>query len=343
MVWDTQHLQQKKIENFKKITGSLETMEGSGKKLEKIDHKTNGIKQNLENQSDIIKQKLNKLQEPEKVAKEEAAISKSDIKILINLIRQIEIETRELSGLKKFIHDEISKEALEKGKIDVKKYRNYYDIVNTIKKEGPIDPQDFDSPVYNIERVFEDLERYSDIVSIVNGGTQPLFTIVSHEGRTNFSKESVIFPGEVKSFYHVYELRLRSPENGLLYRVTEYLIQSVSQTSLIPIELASLHDVKLPDTGEDWLETDIIPLITPTTFRIQVSVSIAGNFFSVITKDENEEVVLFNAISGPELIEDGIYIFDLLVHKGDSVNFRYSTDHGKIKILRIQEIDAATA
>lgn len=282
-------------------------------------------------------------QKPEKLEKEETTITKSDIQDIKYLLGDIASLIRDTYGYKKYPHDEKGKQAMEEGTALVYKYRNYYDVVNTIKKVGPVDPQDFDSPVYNAERIFEVLERYSDIIYIINDGTETLFTIVSHEGRTNFSKESIILPGETKQYYNVYEFRLRSPTVGHPYRVTEYQIMDVSETSFIPFELISLHDVDLPATNENWFEEDIVPIHPPTTIRIEVAISKTGIFSAAITNGGNTQVVNFNVTSGPELIEDGVYVFELLVHKGDTINFRYSTDSGKIKILRVQEIDASTA
>ena len=93
----------------------------------------------------------------------------------------------------------------------------------------------------------------------------------------------------------------------------------------------------------NWLISDIIPTNTPTTFRIEVAVSIAGNFSATITNGGNSQTVIFNVLAGPILIAGGVYIFDLLVHNGDSVNFIYSTTGGIIQILRVQEIDSASA
>lgn len=241
-----------------------------------------------------------------------------------------------------YTYNEKGRETTRRGRAHVYRYLNYYDVTNTIKKAGLIDPQDFDSPVYNVERVYDILERYSDIINIANDGTDSLFVTISHEGKTNFSKESVIMPGEVKQYYNTYELRLRSPQIGLPYRVTEYLLMSVSQTSILPNELVSLQDEHLPDAGENWLETDITPLIFPTTFRIQVAVSVEGIFSVAITNEGNTQIVDLNSTSGPKLIENGLYVFELLVHRGDSINFQYSETGGKIRILRVQEIDAAT-
>lgn len=329
---DPKELQQKNEKKIEKKLGNLENSEQRPEKSiqeyapsNRLDTKSTGNMQKLE-----------------KPKKEDQAITKSDIKAVIKILQQIASGVIELQGMMPYIYNEKGRETARRGRAHTYRYLNYYDVTNTIKKAGPIDPQDFDSPVYNVERVYDVLERYSDIINVANDGTDSLFVTISHEGKTNFSKESVIQPGEVKQFYNTYELRLRSPQVGLPYRVTEYLLMSVSQTSIVPNELVSLQDESLPDAGDNWLPEDLIPQIFPTTFRIQVAVSIAGIFSATITNSGNTQVVDFNATSGPELIEDGVYVFELLVHRGDSINFQYSETGGKIRILRVQEIDAAT-
>lgn len=318
----------------------VEKISNNSEEQEKLENRE--INDKIDNE-DQKSEDLEKLEKIKKLEKEEPVISKSDIKNVINLLQQIALGVIELQGIKPYTYDDRGRDTTRRGRVHIFKYTNYYDVTNTIKRVGSKDPQDFDSPVYNSEKIFDVLERYSDLVHVINGGTNPLFIIVSHEGVSNFSKESIIFPGEVKDFYNVYELRLRSPEVGLQYRVTEYEIMSVSQTSLIPIELATLQDVDLPEKDTHWLEKDIIPLVTPTTVRIEVAVSIPGIFSAVITREGNIQIVDFNVTSGPDLIADGLYTFEIMVHKGDSINFRYSTDGGKIKILRVDEIDAATS
>lgn len=311
----------------------------NSQKLGKLDN------QNVDNEINDNMQKSEKLETPkklEKIKKEDQVITKSDIKTVIKILQQIASGVVELQGMLPYKYDDKGRDTTRRGRAHIYRYLNYYDVTNTIKKAGPVDPQDFDSPVYNVERVYDILERYSDIINIANDGTEPLFVTISHEGKTNFSKESVIQPGEVKQYYNCYELRLRSSQVGLPYRVTEYLLMSVSQTSLTPTELAILQDEPLPDAGDNWLPEDLVPLIFPTTFRIQVAVSVGGIFSAAITNNGNTQIVDFNVTSGPKLIEDGLYVFELLVHRRDSINFRYSEDGGTIKILRCQEIDAAT-
>ncbi len=76
---------------------------------------------------------------------------------------------------------------------------------------------------------------------------------------------------------------------------------------------------------------------------IEVAVSVAGNFRAVVTKGGNSQTVTFNVIPGPALVAGGVYIFDLLIHSGDSINFTYSVTGGTIQIFRVQELDSASA
>lgn len=258
-------------------------------------------------------------------------------------ISRLEQTLKSLTDQLKTYTDAKGWRAIPKGYLYITRYANYYDVSHTIDVAGSENPNDFDSPVYNTERIFESLQRYAEYVEVANDGTDNLYVVISHGGRTNFSQETPIFPGETKIYYNVYELRLRSPTQGLPYRVTEYDINNVSQTSFIPKEVASLHNQPLPGAGTNWLSSDITPLRVPTTFRIEVTVSIAGTFSAAITNGGNTQIVNFNVVAGPALIPGGQYIFELLVHQGDTVNFRYSTTGGTIQILRVQEIDAALA
>lgn len=125
-----------------------------------------------------------------------------------------------------------SDKAHSEGIVERLKYRNYYDINDTITTAQIIDPHDEDYPTYNRERVFESLERNAEILYVANDGTDTLFVIVSHQGGQNFAKERPIYPGDVKEFYNIYELRLRSPKQYLPYRVTEYEIDTFPLTYL---------------------------------------------------------------------------------------------------------------
>lgn len=127
--------------------------------------------------------------------------------------------------------DEVGNEDVKREPIKVHRYGNYYNVQNTILTAGPVDPLDFDSPVYNRERIFEHLEHNAEIIYAVNtqplGGAQ-LFVIESHKSMIGFSNEVAIDPQQQKSFSNIYELRLRSPLQGLIYRVSSYPVSPIS-------------------------------------------------------------------------------------------------------------------
>ncbi len=130
---------------------------------------------------------------------------------------------------RKFEDEVKGREAISTGDIKIQEYTNYYDVSETIVTAGANDPNDFDSNVYNRERIYQILERNAKKLTVANDaalGGAALFVVVSHIGTTGFSGETPIYPQEKKVYFNVYELRLRSPTQGLPYRVTEYDIHS---------------------------------------------------------------------------------------------------------------------
>lgn len=230
-------------------------------------------------------------------------------------------------------------------------FLNYYNVDNTITTAGPTNPNDFDSPVYNRERVYESLQRKSPFIQVINHGIDSLYVLVSHIGTTRFTAESRIRPGETKEYMNVYELRLRSPTQGLPYTVTEYktfegccptssvVTIPVSVVQLLPIEKALIQNQALPGIGVNWLGANLVPTQTPTMFRVTVTVSIVGVFSVSITNGANTQTVTLN--NGIALVPGTLNMFNLLVHNGDVVNFSYSTTTGTIQVFRVQEVDAA--
>lgn len=127
--------------------------------------------------------------------------------------------------------DQPGREDVRREDIKVRRYGEYYNVSNTIATAGATDPLDFDSPTYNRERVFEHLEHNAEIIYAVNtqplGGVQ-LFVIESHKSMIGFSNEVAIDPQQQKAYYNVYELRLRSPLQGLVYRISSYPVSPIS-------------------------------------------------------------------------------------------------------------------
>lgn len=112
-------------------------------------------------------------------------------------------------------------------------------------------------------------------------------------------------------------------------------------SDLAPTQKAFIHNQALPAIGNNFLTTDITPTNTPTMFRIMVGISIAGVLSTAITNGGDTQVLSFN--SGVALGIDNLHVFEILVHSGDSINFRLSTTTGIIRVLRVQEIFPATA
>lgn len=254
------------------------------------------------------------------------------------------------------------KDAISRGKVETKKYTNYYDRSFTIPRATASDPNDFDSSAYagnssttfgagaavgRVE-IFTDLERYADIIYVANDGSYTLFYVISHGGKTNFSKEEPIYPGEVKCFFHVYELRFRSPTNALPYRVSEYCLNKINTGTtsggvFTAIEKGVIQNTALPAANTDFFAAALSPTNTPCTFRVMAAISVAGNLNVTITRAGNTQTLTLNVIPGPALVANGIYTFDILVHSGDTINYQYSTTGGTILIFRVQELDATTA
>ncbi len=94
---------------------------------------------------------------------------------------------------------------------------------------SPLDPNQIAGLTgYQVEGIYTQLQRIAPKITVINDGTSNLFVITTPDG-TNWSREAPILTGEARTFFNVWELRLRSPVAGNLtlltggiYRVTEY-------------------------------------------------------------------------------------------------------------------------
>jgi len=124
--------------------------------------------------------------------------------------------------------------------ISISKHMDYYDNATTITTAASSDPNDFDSAIYNKEEIYKTKGRFSEKIIVKNDGFIDLFVIVSHgTSTTSFSKEVPVYSGEIKTYYNVYELRLRSSVAGHKYRVMEYDLQFAVEKSETPYTLSS--------------------------------------------------------------------------------------------------------
>lgn len=109
---------------------------------------------------------------------------------------------------------------------------------------------------------------------------------------------------------------------------------------LSPLAKANLHNVALVGMPANILGADLTPTNTPCLFRTQVAFDTAGVFSAAVTNGAPATMVPeFN--HGVVLPANSLFMFDMLVHSGDSVNFRYSVN-AQLLVLRCQEIVAAT-
>ena len=107
---------------------------------------------------------------------------------------------------------------------------------------------------------------------------------------------------------------------------------------LIPITKASETN-KAFTSGANVLTTALSPSFSPTLFRIMVATDTAALFKANVIVSSTERTVTFN--SGQDLVADAVYMFDLLVHSGDTVNFELD-DSGNLILFRVQEIAGGT-
>jgi len=103
----------------------------------------------------------------------------------------------------------------------------------------------------------------------------------------------------------------------------------------LPLEKANVHNTNKTALA-DFLAADITPSDPPCLFRIQVALTTAAAFKAKITKATNTQTVGLNG--GADLAAACVYIFDLIVHTGDSVNFISDENQTPVMLLRVQEI-----
>ncbi len=103
----------------------------------------------------------------------------------------------------------------------------------------------------------------------------------------------------------------------------------------LPIEKANVHNEAGYLANANMLTTALTPSDPPCMFRIEVALNAAAKFKAKIIKATNEQTVVFN--NDVNVAAGGLYIFDLLVHSGDTVNF-LADQNETIQVLRVQEI-----
>ena len=110
-------------------------------------------------------------------------------------------------------------------------------------------------------------------------------------------------------------------------------INPATNENFVPLAVASQHGVA-ETANTDILASDITPTNTPCLFRVMVMLETTGVFSAILKSATVSKTLKFNA--GNSLLANCAYIFDILVHSGDTVNFQTDTS-GNVTI-RTQEI-----
>lgn len=106
---------------------------------------------------------------------------------------------------------------------------------------------------------------------------------------------------------------------------------------LNPITKANEHNTA-ELAGVDILAAALAPTNTPCLFRTQVAFDAAGVFSATVTSGGVMVTTEFN--HGVVLPANSLFMFDMLVHAGDTINFRYSVNCTML-VMRVQEVVAA--
>jgi hypothetical protein len=109
---------------------------------------------------------------------------------------------------------------------------------------------------------------------------------------------------------------------------------------MYPINKGLIHGTS-KDSGTDFFTSHLEPKNTPCVFRAQIIVSKATKFYAAILHDgADEKKAVFNG--DQDLIANTIYVFDLLVNQGDTVN--YEVDDASTDVwCRVHEIPTGSA
>jgi len=169
-----------------------------------------------------------------------------------------------------------SETSIPKGIVKSKVYGDYYDVANTITLAGAADPFNFESNLYNREEIFKVLERNAEKILVKNDGGDTLFVTISHIGGLSYSKETPIYSGELKVYYNVYEIRLRSPTAGTAYRVMEYDLCCNPNLSLLPVLPASATIIQGTKTAIAVAASQITAVATPIFVCVTIKVRSLG-------------------------------------------------------------------
>ncbi len=111
----------------------------------------------------------------------------------------------------------------------------------------------------------------------------------------------------------------------------------MSDKFLMPIAKGLIHNVA-PGATTDIFATDLSPSNPPCLFRIMITVDAVTKLEVDITNGADEQTVILNGNS--DLTANAVHLFDILVLKGDTINFQLDSAE-TILVMRVLEIPSA--
>ena len=102
----------------------------------------------------------------------------------------------------------------------------------------------------------------------------------------------------------------------------------------IPLQKAHIHDTSV-QANTDFLASDLTPSDPVVMFRVQMQSDTAAVFSAMVSDGSTEVTLKFN--EGDQLTAGALYIFDLLVHVDDNVNFQVD-QAAKIEKFVVHEV-----
>lgn len=182
-------------------------------------------------------------------------------------------------------------------KPEMKYYNTPLTAIQVATPVQPNSPDTFSSIVtgntgYQAEGIYNALQRISPRATVINDGSDTLF-VISTADSTNWSTEAPILMGEARTFFNVWELRIRSPAagditklTGGIYRVTEFDFWLAYSTN--------------PNRSQFTAQT-LTTLVAGTTIStiLGATLQIPNGFALVIRSDIANAVGTFVYVAGP--------------------------------------------
>ncbi len=109
-------------------------------------------------------------------------------------------------------------------------------------------------------------------------------------------------------------------------------------TDIQPSSAGSIFNTALPAAEANWFGADI-SITSAGTMRVAVQATVAGILRAAITRSATQKMLNLN--QNAVLSANALYVFDIPVKSGDTLNLKYSVTSGTIDYCEVQFIKGA--